>query len=195
MKVIVLYLILFSTLLHSQNGDINLLKHINQNRNTSLDGTFKTISNSVAPISIAVPAGIACIGLITKDSAIKNKSMLVGASLVLTFGLTIGMKYGVDRTRPFKTYPFIHNVVYEGTPSFPSGHTSFAFSTATSASLAFPKWYVIAPAYLWACSVSYARMDLGVHYPSDVLGGAITGAGSAYLCYKANKWLQKKRTK
>lgn len=193
MKHVFLFFIFLNSLLSAQNADINLLKNINQNRNKQLDGTFKSISNSVAPLSIAAPASVLIVGLLKKDSCIKNKGIVIGSSLALTFGLTVGLKYGVNRTRPFKTYPFINNVVYEGTPSFPSGHTSFAFSTATSMSLEFPKWYVIAPAYLWACSVGYARMDLGVHYPSDVLGGAITGAGSAYLCYKANKWLQSRK--
>jgi len=38
-------------------------------------------------------------------------------------------------------------------------------------------------------------MDLGVHYPSDVLAGALLGTGSAYLCYKANQWLSQNRKK
>jgi undecaprenyl-diphosphatase len=36
-------------------------------------------------------------------------------------------------------------------------------------------------------------MDLGVHYPSDVLTGAIIGAGSAYLCYKGQQCLLKQQ--
>ncbi|HEU4788615.1 MAG TPA: phosphatase PAP2 family protein, partial [Flavobacterium sp.] len=53
--------------------------------------------------------------------------------------------------------------------------------------------YVIAPSFLWAGAVGYSRMYLGVHYPTDVLAGAIVGSGSAFLCYKLNKWINKKR--
>jgi membrane-associated phospholipid phosphatase len=38
-------------------------------------------------------------------------------------------------------------------------------------------------------------MHLGVHYPSDVLVGALVGSGSAFLTQKANQWLNKKREK
>ena len=73
-----------------------------------------------------------------------------------------------------------------GGPSFPSGHTSGAFATATILSLEYPKWYVIVPSYLWAGTVGYSRLHLGVHYPTDVLGAMVVGAGSAYLSYKSD---------
>jgi membrane-associated phospholipid phosphatase len=60
-------------------------------------------------------------------------------------------------------------------------------------SLAFPKWYVIAPSFLWASTVGYSRMSFGVHYPSDVFVGAIIGAGTAFLTYKINSWIRKNR--
>jgi undecaprenyl-diphosphatase len=99
------------------------------------------------------------------------------------------MKYSINRTRPFITYPDIMKKSGAASPSFPSGHTSGAFATATSVSLAYPKWYVIVPMFSWAGAVGYSRMDLGVHYPSDVLAGALVGAGSAWLTYYVNKKL------
>ncbi len=179
----------------SQNTDIELLRDINLNRNKNLDGGFQFISNTTGIVSFGIPSVVLGTGLIMNDSTIKHKGLLLGTSLILTSGITVIMKYSINRERPFKTYPDIEKMSSAGSKSFPSGHTSEAFSTATSLSLAFPKWYVIAPSYLWASSVGYSRMHLGVHYPSDVAVGALVGAGSAFLCYKAQKWLNKKRNK
>ena len=176
----------------SQNADINLLKDINLHRSKSLDPTFKFITNSVTPVSIAAPVGYITIAFIKKDSASKSNAILVCGSFLVDAVLSTGLKYAVNRPRPFETYPFIDKETSGGSPSFPSGHTSSAFAIATSMSITCPKWYVIAPAFLWAGAVGYSRMDLGVHYPSDVLAGALIGSGSAYLTYKVQQWMHKK---
>lgn len=115
------------------------------------------------------------------------------AALAISGGITIILKYSVNRDRPFVTYPDITKKADAVAPSFPSGHTSSAFATATSVSLAYPKWYVIAPSFAWAGTVGYSRMHLGVHYPSDVLAGALIGSGCAFLTYKVNQKLLKKK--
>ena len=195
MKKKLLYFLFITTNLMSQNADIDLLSKINVNRNKGLDNTFKGISNTVLPFAIIAPASTFCVGIAKHDSTIKNKAYVIGASLFVSTCISAGLKYGTNRTRPYNAYSNIDNITSPSSPSFPSGHTSTAFATATSLSIVFPKWYVIAPSYLWACSVGYSRMHLGVHYPSDVLAGAIFGAGSTYLCYRANKWLNKRKKK
>ena len=173
----------------SQYWDIDLLRQINVNRNTNLDGTFLFFTNSVTPVTISTPVLITGIGLLKKDSLLTRKGLYIGASILVSGGIATVLKYSINRPRPFTTYSDIQKLTEGGSPSFPSGHTSDAFSIATSLSIAFPKWYVIAPAFTWAGAMGYSRMHLGVHYPTDVLAGAIVGAGSAYLCHQLNLWL------
>ena len=194
MKKIILILLLFPVFSgYSQNADINLLRYINHNRNQQLDGVFICITNSASPVAIGTPVILYGIGLLKKDAGIKQKALYIGASVVTSIIIANILKYSINRKRPFETYPDIEKLTGGGSPSFPSGHTSEAFALATSLTLAYPKYYVIVPAFAWAAAVGYSRMDLGVHYPSDVLMGAVIGAGSAYLCYKGQKWLNKKR--
>jgi membrane-associated phospholipid phosphatase len=189
-NILVFFFLLFLTVgrsVSAQNLDIDLLRKINLERNTALDPTFKFVTNSVAPIGLGAPLIVTSIGLIQKDNTLKNKGYYIGATLLSSTIITTTLKFTIDRDRPFVTYPEIQKLTGAGSPSFPSGHTSEAFATATSLSLAFPKWYVIAPSMLWASAAGYSRMHLGVHYPSDVLVGALIGCGSAWLCHELNK--------
>ncbi|MFM2369974.1 MAG: hypothetical protein RL619_2291 [Bacteroidota bacterium] len=195
-KISCLTVFLFcATFLNAQNIDINILRDINVNRNKNLDPTFKFITNTAAPFSVATPIIIYSLGLIKKDSTIKKQAIFIGETFLVNAFITTALKDIVRRKRPYNTYPDIEKVISGGGYSFPSGHTSTVFATATSLSMAYPKWYVITPSFVWASAVGYSRMHLGVHYPSDVLAGAILGSGSAYITYKANKWLNKKRSK
>ena len=181
--------------IHSQNVDIDILKKININRNTSLDGTFKSISQSAVPISVATPLLIYSLGMINNDSVAKQKALFIGETFLVSAFITVVSKKIIKTNRPYETYPILQPVVSEASYAMPSGHTSTAFATATSLSLAYPKWYVVAPSFIWAGTIGYSRMHLGAHYPSDVVVGALVGSGSAFLCYKANQWINKKRKK
>ena len=176
-------ILLFQGTLYSQNLDIDILRDINLNRDRYLDNTFRGITNSADYVSFGVPVILLGTGLLIKNSITTQNALFIGASVLTAAAFSTAIKYSVNRPRPFETYPDIQKCADGGSPSFPSGHTSDAFALATAASLAYPKWYLIAPAYIWAGAVGYSRMDLGVHYPSDVIFGAIVGAGSAYVCY------------
>jgi membrane-associated phospholipid phosphatase len=183
------------TAICSQNLDIDILRAINSSEVKPADPIFGFISDTHAEISIAVPISLGIAGLINEDDKMVDKAIEISASIVINLGATYVLKNTINRDRPFITYPDITKKSDGGSPSFPSGHTSMAFATATSLSLCYPKWYVIVPSYLWAGTVGYSRMYLGVHYPSDVLAGAILGAGSAWITHEANKWLQSNKKK
>jgi undecaprenyl-diphosphatase len=173
--------------------DLQVLDEMMENRHEDPVELYQKISNTTNAISMLVPATVLATGLVRNDKLTINKGLYLAESLAASSLVTFGMKYTFKRHRPFADHPFIVPASNGGSPSFPSGHTSEAFATATSLTMAYHKWYVAVPAYAWAASVGYSRMYLGVHYPSDVLAGAVIGAGSAWLMYKVNKWLVKKK--
>jgi membrane-associated phospholipid phosphatase len=192
---IVFFLLFLSGTCAAQNADIRWLREINVHRNTSLDGMMKGITNFDYPVTVAIPAAELITGYATHDKKTIMNGWQTVAALGLNSVITYGLKYAVHRPRPYITYPDIQAYETFADHSFPSGHASTAFCTAASVSLCYPKWYVIAPSFLWASAVGYSRMHLGVHYPSDVLAGAIVGMGSAWVAYKVNKWLNPKPLK
>lgn len=173
--------------------DQHILLEMMESRSTGATKVFRDISNTTQMVTIAVPVAMLAAGLIDNDKTTLKKGLYLAESAAAATFVCYGIKYSFQRSRPYMVTPGLTKTGSGSGPSFPSGHTSAAFSTATALTLAYPKWYVAVPAYAWAASVGYSRMYLGVHYPSDVLAGAVIGAGSAWLMYKANKWLFKKK--
>ena len=102
----------------------------------------------------------------------------------------------VARPRPWLMVEGLIHLVNEPDPkSFPSGHTSAAFGAATAIFRALPRdrrkwgWAVLALAILMGLS----RLYVGVHYPSDVLAGALVGAFCGWGGCKALEFLEQKK--
>ena len=88
-------------------------------------------------------------------------------------------KHFVHRHRPFE-----HQIgPSERTHSFPSGHTTTAFAGATMLSHYLPRyrWWF----YGLAALIGFSRLYNGVHYPTDVLAGALLGTATALLLLAA----------
>lgn len=84
------------------------------------------------------------------------------------------LKRIISRNRPFETIEKIELIGKEWKDkSFPSAHTAAAFSNAFVLSFYFANFTIIF--YILATSVALSRIYMGVHYPTDILGGAIVG--------------------
>ncbi|MFP5041224.1 phosphatase PAP2 family protein [Parasediminibacterium sp. JCM 36343] len=178
----------FASTCFAQGGEVGLLNNINPDNPSSK--FWQVTSASVYPISVGIPAGLLVLGYLRQDKNEQRKGWEIVGALAVNTVIAQGMKYAINRNRPYTKYPDIihpYDASEEG-KSFPSGHTSTAFALATSLSIEYKKWYVVVPAYAYAASVGYSRLYLGEHYPTDVLAGAAIGAGSAYLSH----WLEKK---
>ena len=181
-------LLLINTNLFAQLSEVNLLNSINPNNPSSK--VWQLATSSAYPVVVGVPAGLLVAGYINHDKNLELKGWKIVGSLAVNTLIAEGLKYAVNRERPYEKYPLlIHPYdASEKGQSFPSGHTSEAFAMAASLSIECKKWYVVVPAYTYATAVGYSRLYLGEHYPTDVLAGAAIGIGSAYL----SNWLQHK---
>jgi undecaprenyl-diphosphatase len=183
----------FSTGLFAQSLDLRILEKINSPGDHG-DNTWRFVSKSALYIGAATPVAMIVTGFANHDDKLKLEGYETGVSLIIAGTSQYILKGIVKRDRPFVTYPnLITPKTHETDYSFPSGHASFVFADAMSLSLSFPKWYVIAPSFAYATTVGYSRLYLGVHYPSDVLGGAVLGVASSYLTWHAQRWINKKR--
>lgn len=191
--IILFFLCVFSCYATSQNLDFRMLKAVNNSYTPTGGIVFKSITNSVNPISLGLPMGLFIGGKVAHNKEMVWNSFELASATAINGGFTSLLKISIHRERPFITHPTdITKYTKAGSYSFPSGHTSMAFCTATSISLLYPKWYIIVPAYLWAGSIGYSRMYLGVHYPSDVLAGALVGTGTSIGTHYLFKYIKNK---
>lgn len=186
-----LFIILISSSSSAQNADINLLRTFNAREMPMWDKTMKGVSFSVYPAMPLTVGGIWLHGYVNKDKEMMRNGYKAAFAIGLAEGLSYGVKLAVRRERPFVTYPDITQRDHVGPLSFPSGHTTGAFACATALTLSTKKWEVAIPAYAYAGFVGYSRMRLGVHYPSDVLGGILVGIGSGLLTWQIDKWIRR----
>lgn len=163
-----------------QRLDEHILENLAAGRTSGQTRLWRFVSNANNYVDAGIPLGVLVDGLIRNDDRTKRNALYMASSTVTTYLLNLAIKKLVRRPRPFITDVHLTPVYRPGEYSFPSGHTSSAFSAVTSLSRVYPKWYVIAPSFLWASAVGYSRMYLGVHYPTDVTAGAILGAGTAF---------------
>lgn len=129
---------------------------------------------------------------------VKKSTRVYGISslLALLFGLlytNIIIKPLVDRARPWVTITDFVPLIYSSDPhSFPSGHTCASFATSVAWLRTAHRHWLPKVGLVAAILMGLSRLYVGVHYPSDVLVGAIIGTFAAYCGTKVLPLLQKK---
>jgi len=109
------------------------------------------------------------------------------AALAIGFAASEVIKEITMRPRPFLTFPDVRLLIPEPSSfAFPSGHTTSAFAAASGAVLAAKRLLQRVPLWGWgtlalAAAISYSRIYVGVHWPTDVAAGMLLGLASGWL--------------
>ncbi|MEU9700694.1 phosphatase PAP2 family protein [Streptomyces sp. NPDC047981] len=144
----------------------------------TLDRGLRRLSNAAdrSKISFGVAAALALFPGRPRRAAILG----AGAITMASAGANLLGKRLVRRSRPDREAARVivdRHVPMPTSASFPSGHTASAVAFATAVGAVLPP--AALPLSALACAVGYSRIHTGVHYPGDVLAGALLGATSA----------------
>lgn len=129
----------------------------------------------------------------------KTRKAGLASALALIIGTLItnvAIKNVVARVRPYEVIQELELMIEKQKDfSFPSGHTCESFASAFAiykCKEVFPKKWRIA-AMVLATLIALSRLYVGVHYPTDVLGGLIVGLFSGWAGWKIEELIMKKR--
>src|SRR5882724_2203039 len=169
--------------------DVDVFRLINEAASNPL---FDKIMPFISGNAFFYPA-IVILGLLLLWKG-RSRGIICILMLALSVSLCDGwicrlLKEVVARPRPFLTLSDVHCLIGKGGSfSMPSSHAANWFAAVMVAAVYYRRslWFML-PA---ACLVSYSRVYNGVHYPSDVLVGALLGAGfaAAVLWFTDSVW-------
>ncbi|NLT63663.1 MAG: phosphatase PAP2 family protein [Clostridiales bacterium] len=164
-----------------QNFDAGALLFIQENLRIPLMDAFMVFITKLGDIGF-IWITIGLVLLVPKKTRRRAFNILICLlSAYLINDLLI--KELVARPRPYDTIGDLSILVKPlSSYSFPSGHSSSSFAAALALTLAFGRKGALS--YIPAVLIAFSRCYVGVHYPSDVLGGALVGTLVTLATYK-----------
>ena len=169
----------------------NILLNGILNYNTALfyainDGMDNSVFNFIMPILTnfgnLIAWSLVCVLIFIFGGQYGKKVAIIGLlALFLSSAAILALKYIVAEPRPFLVLSHVHLLTTENDYSFPSGHATASFAGA----VAIGKKYsfiikgkthkLIYPLLAFATLIGFSRVYVGVHYPLDVIFGAVIG--------------------
>lgn len=145
---------------------------------------FTNLGSFVGLFTLCILAVLICRHY-NKDRYLKISKLCLYALLV-SAAIVLCLKLGITENRPYTTLGHVDQLVVPSEPnSFPSGHTSSTFSVVTV--LVHEFWQnklLVSVLILFGIIIAFSRVYCGIHYPLDVVVGAIVGIASALLVLK-----------
>jgi undecaprenyl-diphosphatase len=164
--------------------DVALYAAVAQTATPALDRAMARLSDAAdySRLSLASAVALATTGPRGRRAAVRG---LAAISVTATV-VNVVVKPAGSRRRPDRAtaqVPVARHVRMPASPSFPSGHAAAAFAFATGVGHVLPSAAV--PLRGLAVLVAWSRVHTGVHYPGDVVAGALTGTVLAQLTSRA----------
>lgn len=174
------------------NADIFLFFYGFAKQSPFIDGVIVFFADYLAYILVAIIIAVIVFGKNTRAEKIRQGIQLIVAG-ILSRGIMVEIiRFFYQHPRPFFEFPQIHPLLVESSYSFPSGHAAFFF--ALSAVMYRQNKTFGTILFVASSIMGIARIMAGVHYPLDILGGAILGTIIGLLSVKLIKSPTTKRT-
>lgn len=163
-------------------SDIQLFHILNglAGQSELFDGVVVFFASYLAYILPAVLLAFVVFSGYQKRAKIDLLLTAAAATIIARAGVTEIIRYFYQRPRPFSVLE-TNQLLSDPAWSFPSGHATFFFALSTVVYLYDRRWgtgFFIATIF-----ITVSRVIAGVHYPSDILGGAIIGVLTAYFIH------------